>query len=113
MRLKSSAVAAAIVAAALLAPAAQASPIQDPPAHDSSAVEQDLRHLEAGGTTDRATGVAADAQPITSVKAEPATDDGLPWDALTLGLAVTALALTVTAIVASRRRRSRRTRVAA
>jgi len=111
MRLKSSVVTAALVAAAIAAPSAPASPIQDPAVDDSSARVQDLRHLEAGGTTDRA-GVAADAQPI-SVKAEPATDDGFPWDVLTLGLAGAALALTGAAVVASRRRRSRRTRVTA
>jgi hypothetical protein len=112
MRLKSSAVTAALVAAAIAAPAAQASPIQDPAVDDSPAAVQDLRHLEAGGATDRATGVPADSQPITSVEAESATNDGFPWEALTLGLAVTGLALTATAIIAGRRRRSRRTRAA-
>jgi hypothetical protein len=118
MRLKSSAVTAALVAAAIAAPVAQASPIQDPAVGDSTVAVQDLRSPDARDAADRAARVPGpptwpvDPQPIASVKAEPATDDGFPWEAVTLALAAAGLTLTGAAFVAGRRRRSRRTGVA-
>ncbi len=152
-------VAAALAIAALAAPAAVARPIYVPPSPTEDAagfsggtqdlrsidtkdaasasqseIQQDLRHLRAGGvqtsslagtTSDPATdaALAQERYYSTSVKPVPVqqqstptgdTDDGAPWAIFALGLAGAALAGAGGASIASKTRvRARRARVTA
>jgi hypothetical protein len=97
----------AVMATLALAPAANAMPLDQ---HPSTARQQDLAHLRAGGTTsskqDRTAQVSYGGKARPLHRSAPASDDSSPVAGVVIGLALIAVVAGSVAVAVRTRRRS-------